>query len=110
MSSILNDVKHMLGRTEQDTSFDLDILIFINDAFGTLTQLGVGPVVGFQIAGPDNQWEEFYTDPRLNSVKSYLFLKAKMLFDPPETGFVLTAMQDQIKELEFRLNVVADYG
>ena len=110
MSSILNDVKHMLGHTEDDTDFDQDILIFINGAFGTLTQLGVGPTVGFQITGPDNQWNEFYTDPRLNSVKSYIFLKAKMQFNPPDTGFVLTAMQEQIRELEFRLNVVADYG
>lgn len=110
MSSILNDVKHMLGHTEDDTDFDQDILIFINGVFGTLTQLGVGPTVGFQITDANNQWNEFFTDPRLNSVKSYIFLKAKMMFNPPDTGFVLTAMQDQIKELEFRLNVVADYG
>lgn len=110
MSSILNDVKHMLGHTEDDTDFDQDILIFINGAFGTLTQLGVGPTVGFQITGAGNEWNEFYTDPRLNSVKSYIFLKAKMAFNPPQTGFQLTAMEEQIRELEYRLNVVADYG
>lgn len=110
MSSILNDVKHMLGHTEDDTDFDQDIVIFINGVFGTLTQLGVGPAIGFQISGPGNQWEEFFTDPRLNSVKSYIFLKAKMMFNPPDTGFVLSSMERQVQELEFRLNVVADYG
>jgi len=110
MSSILNDIKHMLGRPEGDTTFDMDIMININSAFGTLTQLGVGPVVGFQITGPNNDWNEFTTDPRLNAVKNYIFLKTKIAFDPPDTGFVLTAMQDQIREHEYRLNVVADYG
>lgn len=110
MSSILKDVKHMLGRAEGDTTFDSDIMIHINSAFSTLTQLGVGPTVGFQITTPENDWNEFATDPRLNAVKSYIFLKVKMLFDPPDTGFVLQAMQDQVREQEFRLNVVADYG
>ena len=110
MSSILNDVKHMLGHPPEVTEFDEDIKIFLNGAFGTLTQLGVGPAVGFQITGPDEQWESFYTDPRLNSVMSYLFLCAKMQFDPPDTGFTLQAMERQKQELEFRLNVVAEYG
>lgn len=110
MSSILDDVKHTLGITPDQTEFDSDIIMFINAAFGDLTQLGVGPVVGFQITGKDNQWAEFYTDPRLNAVKTYLFLKAKMMFDPPGTGFVLNAYERQIEELQYRLNVVADYG
>ena len=110
MSSILNDVKHMLGYMPEDTAFDSDIIAFINTTFGTLTQLGVGNAIGYQITGPENQWEEFYTDPRLNAVKSYIFLCSKLAFDPPGTGFVVQSMERQKQELEFRLNVVADYG
>lgn len=110
MSSILDDIKHMLGVTPEETAFDVDITIAINAAFGTLTQLGVGPVVGYQITSKDNVWEEFYTDPRMNAIKTYVFLRCKIVFDPPTTGFTQQAMENQIKELEFRLNVVADYG
>lgn len=110
MSSILNDIKHMLGRPEGETTFDRDIMIHINGAFSTLTQLGVGPTVGYQITGPDEEWSTFTTDPRLSSVVTYVYLKTKLAFDPPDTGFVLGAMQEQIKEHEYRLNVVADYG
>lgn len=110
MSSILDDIKHMLGITSEETAFDSDIIIFINAAFGDLTQLGVGPTIGFQITDKTNEWVEFTADPRLSSVKTYIFLKTKLMFDPPGTGFVLNAYERQIEELQFRLNVVADYG
>lgn len=109
-SSILNDVKHTLGLLPEDTAFDSDIMMHINSTFGTLTQLGVGSVLGFQITGPENEWVEFFTDPRLNAVKSYIFLCVSMLHSPPDTGFVLNSMERQKDALEFRLNVVADYG
>lgn len=110
MSSILNDVKHALGILPEDTAFDPDVILQINSAFGTLTQIGVGPVVGFQITGVSEEWNAYYTDPRLNAVKSYIILKVKSVFDPPPTGFATEAMARQITEMEFRLNVVADYG
>ena len=110
MSSILDDIKHMLGITPEETAFDTDIINYINGAFATLTQLGVGPLVGFQITSRLNDWSEFYTDPRLNSVSTFIFLHTKLSFDPPSTGFATEAMERQIRELEYRLNVVADYG
>lgn len=110
MSSILDDIKHQLNIMPDDTAFDSDIIASINMAFGDLTQLGVGPAIGYQIVGKDNQWAEFYTDPRLSGVRTYIFLKCKMVFDPPDTGFVTQSMERQIQELAFRLNVVADYG
>lgn len=100
----------MLGIPQSNTVFDGDVLVYINTAFGDLTQLGVGPEIGFQITGPENTWEQFYTDPRLNAVKSYVYLKAKLLHNPPEMGFLVTAMENQLQEMAFRLNVVADYG
>lgn len=109
-SSILNDVKHMVGLLPEQTAFDIDIIAHINNALSTLTQLGVGPVEGYMITDASNQWNEFADDPRLNSVKSYIFLKVKLVFDPPGTGFVLSSMERQIQELEYRINVVVDYG
>lgn len=109
-SSILNDVKHQLGHLPEQTAFDTDIIIGINSVFSTLTQLGVGPVEGYMITGADNQWNEFTDDARLNSIKSYIFLKVKLMFDPPGTGFVVASMERQIQELEYRINVVVDYG
>lgn len=109
-TSILSDVKHNLGLLEADTSFDTDVKIHINSAISTLTQLGVGPVEGYEISGEENMWDEFVDDKRLNSVKSYIFLKVKLMFDPPGTGFVLSSYENQIKEMEYRINSVVDYG
>lgn len=109
-SSILNDVKHTLGLLPEQTSFDAVVMMHINSALSTLTQLGVGPVNGYMIESENNQWDEFADDPRLNSVKSYIFLKTKLVFDPPGVGFVIASMERQIQELEYRINVVVDYG
>lgn len=109
-SSILDDVKHLLGLMADDTSFDTDVVLHINSAFGTLHQLGVGPVEGFMITDNTAKWDDFFDLVTLNAVKSYVYLKVRLIFDPPKTGFEMTAINDQIRELEFRLNVVADYG
>lgn len=109
-TSILNDVKHNLGLLAEDTSFDSDVMMHINSAISTLTQLGVGPVEGYEISGAGNMWDEFVDDKRLNSVKSYIFLKVTLMFNPPGTGFVLASYERQIQELEFRINSVVDYG
>lgn len=110
MSSILDDVKHMLGLLAADHAFDSDVVIHINSVFGTLQQLGVGDVEGFMITGSSEQWDDFFTDKTLNPVKSYIFLRVKLLFDPPQTGFSQQAMERQIQELEYRLFVAADTG
>jgi hypothetical protein len=109
-TSILDDVKHMLGLLPGETAFDPDIIHFVNGTFGTLTQLGVGPELGFEITSNTETWDLFTNDPRLNAVKSYVFLCVKMLFNPPDTGFVLSSMERQKQEMEYRLNVVVDYG
>lgn len=109
-TSILNDVKHNLGLLADDTSFDSDVMMHINSAISVLTQLGAGPVEGYEITSAGNTWDEFVDDKRLNSVKSYIFLKVTLMFNPPGTGFVLSSYERQIKELEFRINAVVDYG
>lgn len=104
--SILNNVKKILGIAEDYTAFDLDIITHINSAFSTLAQLGVGPTLGFMIIDSDAVWSDFIADdPRFNSVKSYVYLYVRRLFDPPATSYLIAAVDKQIEELEWRLNV-----
>jgi hypothetical protein len=105
--SILTSTKKVLGLDESYTVFDEDIIMHINTAFSTLTQLGVGPPEGFMIENATAEWDDFIIDNDLqyNSVKSYVFLRVRQLFDPPQTSYLIAATDQQIKELEWRLNV-----
>jgi hypothetical protein len=105
--SILTSTKKILGIAEDYTVFDLDIITHINSAFSTLTQLGVGPTNGFMIEDASEVWSDFIDelDYQYNAVKSYVFLKVRQLFDPPQTSYLISAMEKQIEELEWRLNV-----
>lgn len=105
--SILTSTKKILGIAEDYTVFDQAIITHINSAFSTLTQLGVGSASGFMIDDEDTDWDEFIDteiDPQYSSVKSYVFLKVRQLFDPPATSYLIDAMNKQIQELEWRLN------
>jgi hypothetical protein len=105
-SSILNSTKKVLGIAEDYAAFDEDIIMHINTAFSTLAQLGVGPAEGFMIEDDTAVWADFIaTDFQFNSVKSYIFLRVRLLFDPPTTSYLLSAYEKQIEELEWRLNV-----
>lgn len=104
--SILTSVKKVLGIEAGYTAFDEDILMHINSVFSTLNQLGVGPTDGFAITDMSTTWDAFLgADPRLNSVKTYVFLKVRILFDPPGTSYLIESMRKQAEELEWRLNV-----
>jgi len=104
--SILDGVKKILGLPLDDTSFDFDVITHINTAFSTLQQLGIGPTAGFMIVDNTAEWDAFLgADTRLNSVKTYVWLRVKSLFDPPQTAHLIAAMKEQITELEWRLNV-----
>jgi hypothetical protein len=104
--SILTSTKKILGISEDYVVFDLDIITHINTAFSTLTQLGVGPAEGFMIEDDVAVWNDFIVDDaQYNSVKSYVFLRVRQLFDPPSTSYLISAVERQIQELEWRLNV-----
>ena len=104
-ASILFSVKKVLGLAPTYTIFDEDILIHINSTFGILDQLGIGPEGGFFIEDESASWEDFVVPTnQLNLVRTYIFLKVRMLFDPPTTSFLIEAMNNQIKEYEWRLN------
>lgn len=109
MESILTSIKKLLGIGEDYTHFDADIIMHINSVFAVLTQLGVGPSEGFSIEDDLTTWNEFLPDdPRLNTVKSYMYMKVKLLFDPPTGSTHAEAMNRVISEFEWRLNVAAE--
>lgn len=109
MDSILISIKKLLGIGESETPFDGDILIHINTAITRLRQLGVGPEDGFVVEDKYDLWDDFITD-NLQSAKTYIYLKVKLMFDPPLNSSVLSAMQNEIRELEWTLNVEVDKG
>ena len=104
--SILKSTKLAVGVEPSYSVFDQQLIMNINSVFGTLNQLGVGPPTAFEIEDETPTWSDFFAGRKnLGPVKSYMQLRVRLLFDPPTVGFVLTAMQEQIKELEWRLNV-----
>lgn len=105
-SSILTSVKKTLGIAEEYTAFDEDVLMHINSVFSTLNQLGIGPAEGFEIVDKTAVWSDFLgTDKRLNSVKTYMYLSVRLLFDPPATSYLISAMERQVEQIGWRLNV-----
>ena len=109
MDSILTSVKKMLGIEESYTHFDPELVLFINSVFGILFQLGVGPKdTPFTISDSSSEWSDFIQENQIETVKSYVFAKVKLLFDPPSSSFVLSSYQDLIKEFEWRCHVDAE--
>ena len=112
MESILTSIKKLLGIAEEYEHFDADIIMHINSVFLILTQIGVGPSEGFSITDKGNIWNDFLPDNQknLNAVKSYVYLKVKLLFDPPTSSALMESTERLAKEYEWRLNVAAESG
>ena len=109
--SILNSIKKMLGLDPDYTPFDTDIIIHINSAIMVLRQLGIGPETGFMITGPDEIWADYMgTNTSLEALKAYIYLRVKSVFDPPQSNVAMEAMQKQMDEYVWRLNVEVDPG
>lgn len=106
---ILTSVKKILNIDDAYTAFDLDIILHINTVFSTLQQLGIGPEDGFMIEDKTTTWTTYLgTDRRKQSVKTYVYLCVRLLFDPPATSFHIESLERQKRELEWRLNVVRE--
>ena len=109
MDSILTSIKKMLGIAEEYTPFDVDIILHINSVFMILNQLGVGPSSGFRIEDDSATWSDFTEDKLdVEAVKSYIYLKVRLLFDPPSSSAAMESINRLISELEWRLNVAAE--
>ena len=110
MESILTSIKKLLLIPEDYSEFDMDVIMHINSVFMDLHQLGVGPSTVFQIEDDTAAWTDFVSDMnKVAAVKSYMYLRVRLLFDPTSLGSAtLAAYERQIKEYEWRLNVVAE--
>lgn len=107
--SILNSIKKMIGIDPDCVDFDTTIINHINSAFMTLNQLGVGPVNGYRIKNNSNEWKEYIKETDdIDAVKDYIYLKVKMIFDPPINGSIIESYKENIKELEWRLMVKSE--
>jgi hypothetical protein len=110
--SILKSTKKILGVGDDDPSFDLDIITHINSAFSTLTDLGVGPEAGFVIEDDTAQWPSYLDgDPvKLSKIKTCVYLRVKLLFDPPTVAYLLDSTKQLLQENEWRLSVNREAG
>lgn len=110
MESILTSVKKLLGIEDSYTNFDVDIIMHINSVFMILNQLGVGPADMFTISDKYSVWNDFIPDddPKMEMVKSYMYMKVRLLFDPPDRSAVMDSMTRMVSEFEWRLNVQAE--
>lgn len=107
--SILQSTKKILGLAPDYDAFDLDIMTHINSVFLTINDLGVGPSGGFFITGQDETWGDFLGgDPAVNRIKPYVYLKVRLLFDPPTSSFHLESLKEQAKEFEWRISVIRE--
>lgn len=105
MDSILTSVKKLIGIDKEDTAFDPDVIMHINSSFLVLSQLGVGPDEGFYINDDTAVWTDFISNNMLllNYVKTFVYLKAKLVFDPPSSSIAVQSMQEMVREHEWRI-------
>lgn len=108
-TSILSDTKRVLGLDEEYTPFDAELILHINAVLADMHQLGFGPEGGYEITSKTDTWTPLTSDdPRYNSVKSLVYLKVRMLYDPPTLGYVVTAYEKMIEKAEWRVNVARE--
>ena len=110
MDSILITIKKMLGIDAEDDSFDMDIIVIINSIIPSLTQMGIGPSRGYVVLSQENLWSDYLKDNIINleGIKTYIFLKTKLIFDPPVNSTVIEAYNKTISELEWRMMLNAE--
>lgn len=111
MESILTTIKKLLGIDEKCKDFDIDVISAINSAFFFLAQLGVGPSSGFSITSDIETWNDFIPEDKYGNhmaVRSYIHLRARLIFDPPANSTLLQSIEKMISELEWRLNIASD--
>ena len=110
-NSILETIKKLIGIDKDYGVFDIDLIVSINSSFMILNQLGIGPDKPFSITDASATWKDFFGDEEVFALaKSYIYLRTKLLFDPPSSGVLHQAVERQISEFEWRMHVQADYN
>ena len=102
--SVLSSTKQMLGISPEDTSFDVNVVMSINTALTILMDLGLTEVEDQIVTSDKMTWDELLggrTD--IEYVKTYIYQKVKLIFDPPTSTAAIDAMQRSISELEWRI-------
>lgn len=109
MESILTSIKKMLGIPEEYDAFDVDIIMHINTVFMALRQMGIGPAEGFYIEDKSTTWDEYIEDPiECNAVKTYMYAKVRLIFDPPQNSAHIECLKQTVSEFEWRLHFDAE--
>lgn len=110
MDSILDSIKKLLGITEDYDAFDQDIIMAINTSISILAQIGVGDEGGFMITGSDETWDDYLKNQNeiLHMVKHFIYIRTRLLFDPPTSSILSEVMNKQLDELTFRIHIVVD--
>lgn len=109
MDSILNSVKQSLGISEDVEHFDSDLIMHINSVFAILTQMNVGPDFGYIVTGEFDTWTDFYGNRKdLEFIKTYVYMKVRVIFDPPTSSVIMDALNNRITELEWRIYSAVD--
>ena len=105
IDGILDTIKKLLGIDEDDDSFDIDIIIIINSITPILGQMGIGPSNGYIVKSKDDKWSDYISDSTINleGVKNYIFIKTKLIFDPPTNSTTIESLNKVLSELEWRM-------
>lgn len=108
--SMLNDIKKLFGITEDNEDFDLDLKLHINSCLSTLNQLGIGTEQPFVIESKYETWEEFLGEDlqSFQDVKMYIYYKTKLGFDPTTSATIVSQLNEEIRELEWRMRIKSD--
>ena len=110
MESILDTIKQLLGIPTDDDSFDTDVKVNINAAIFTLSQIGIGPSNGYIVTSNTQMWNDYIGGYLINleGFKDYIYLKTKLVFDPPTNSTTIQAINDNLKELEWRMQLAVE--
>ena len=110
MDSILESIKKLLGIPKDYTAFDVDVIMHINTAFAILNQLGLGPEGGYGIEGYNEIWDDYMTSYNMSMIKTFIYLKVRLAFDPPSSTALIESMQRTLDELTWRLELEGQNG
>ena len=110
MDSILESIKKLLGIPKEYDAFDVDVIMHINTAFAILNQLGLGPEGGYGIEGYNEIWDDYMTSYNMSMIKTFIYLKVRLAFDPPSSTALIESMQRTLDELTWRLELEGQNG